>query len=315
MNAEQTILEAIAADPKDDTAWLALADCLEEEGQTDRAELVRLREWLRHAALDDPERPMRESRLQELLAAGVKPAVPMQRVEIAEGIAMHLALIPPGSFWMGGTDAEHNRWTNEGPRHRVTLTRGFYLAIHHITIQQWHTVVEPGQSSHRPDCPITSVNWNACMNFARALERRAGRRFRLPTEAEWEYACRAGTTTTYHSGSNEEALAHTAWYRGHSPDQPQPVGQKIPNAWGLYDMHGNAWEWCSDNMRTYTAEPVTDPVGGLRGTKTAEARGYRTIRGGSILSVFWRCRADCRFAYNRLSPHGDLGCRLAMDLD
>src|SRR4051794_20150478 len=137
MAAESDLLRAIECDPADDLAWLALADCLEEAGQTDRAELVRLREWLRSAGVADPERAANERRLGELLAAGVRPAVPLRKVSLSPQVTLTLALIPPGSFWMGSTAGEAGCQNDECPRHRVRLSRPFWIGVTPVTNAQW----------------------------------------------------------------------------------------------------------------------------------------------------------------------------------
>src|SRR5262249_33193850 len=131
----------IRSDPGDDVAWAALADCLEEAGEPDRAELVRLREWLRQASFDHPRRKERETRMQELLAAGVPPEGPRLLVRLAKRVALELSLIPPGCFLMGSPEDELERSADEGPRHRVTLTKGFWLGAHPVTQAQWKALM------------------------------------------------------------------------------------------------------------------------------------------------------------------------------
>jgi uncharacterized protein (TIGR02996 family) len=279
MPAVDVLLDAIATDPSDDIAWTALADCLEEQDKPAEAELVRLREWLRHASWEHPERKPREARLQELLAAGVLPAVPRLSVPLTKRKSLTLALIPAGSFLMGSPEDEPERSPGEGPRHRVTLTRPFWLGVHPVTQSQWTALGEGGNPSSFRGAPrpVERVSWDECQEYCRKLSEKTGRRFRLPTEAEWEYACRAGTTTTFHTGNGEEAMRLAGWCSTGLPDDPRqthPVGLRLPNAWGLYDMHGNVREWCADGLRDYTEEPVVDPCG-------VEVSNRRVVRGGS----------------------------------
>jgi uncharacterized protein (TIGR02996 family) len=308
MDAEETLLWAIVADPSDDTTWLALADCLEEQEQPDRAELVRLREWLRQADLHDRQRPPRARRLQELLAAGVKPAVPMRQIVIAKKVTLDLVLIPPGSFWMGSPNNEAHRFGDEGPRHRVTLTKAFWLGVHPVTRAQWRAATgrQGPNRIKRKDHPVNNVSWHACQQMCASLGALTGQVFRLPTEAEWEYACRAATTTTFHSGDDLESLDRAAWYKRTSSDQTHPVGQKEPNAWGLFDMHGNILEWCQDGDRAYKDSSVTDPV-------CTDTRRPVT-RGGAFASTHQACR--CAFRYQRRPDEQDriTGCRVVLQV-
>ncbi len=157
---------------------------------------------------------------------------------------MKFAWIPPGSFMMGGSAND-----DEKPIHKVIITRGFYLGIFPVTQAQWAWVMGSGnRPSYFPydDRPVEQVSWDDCQIFCARLRELTNRPIRLPTEAEWEYACRAGTSTDYYSGNGEPALQQAGWYAGNSDEQTHPVGKKAANEFGLYDLHGNVWEWCSD---------------------------------------------------------------------
>src|SRR4051794_5625941 len=194
MAAESDLLRAIECDPADDLAWLALADCLEEAGETDRAELVRLREWLRFADVADPRRGANERRLGELLVADIRPSVPVRTLALSGQVTLTLALIPPGSFWMGSTAGEDGCQKDELPRHKVRLSEPFWIGTTSVTNAQWRAVMEPQSAAGpRPSHPVQSVLWAECGKFCKTLSKRTDESFRLPTEAEWEYACRAGT--------------------------------------------------------------------------------------------------------------------------
>jgi uncharacterized protein (TIGR02996 family) len=304
MPSVAVLLSAIAADPSDDTVWLALADCLEEQGQIDSAELARLREWLRHAAHDHAERPQREARMQDLLAAGVGPVVPKLRLPLTKRKFLELALIPPGSFLMGGSPNAQDRVDREMAPRQVTLAKAFYLCTHPITQSQWVAVMGNNPSHFKKaNRPVEQLTWTDCQHFCQKLSDHTKRNFRLPTEAEWEYACRAATTTLYYSGDSVEALKKVCWcsYEGRlgAAGQSQPVGRYVPNAWGLYDMHGNILDTCAEGE-----EPI-DP-GDRR--KSHE----RMVRGGSWGNTPRQCRSSWRFRSTQTARSPWLGCRVLL---
>ncbi|WP_042695957.1 formylglycine-generating enzyme family protein [Azospirillum sp. B506] len=222
---------------------------------------------------------------------------------ITNGIGMEFRLIPAGSFLMGSPDSDREARDFEKPQHSVTISRPFYLARHEVTQAQWEAVMGsnpytldrsnpyyglPGMAERitRPDHPAT-VSWNDAQRFiARLNGREGGNRYRLPTEAEWEYAARAGTTTAYSFGDNAAALGRYAWYgEDFATGGTHPVGRKAPNPWGLYDIHGNAWEWVRDwyDPAYYANSPATDPQGPEQGAE-------RVVRGGSwhATATSWR---------------------------
>ena len=166
------------------------------------------------------------------------------------------------------------------PAHAVTLTKAFYLGKFAVTQEQYMQVMGTNPSRFKgAKLPVETVSWDDAQEFCKKVSRKTGQTVRLPTEAEWEFACRAGTTTFYYSGDTEADLGRAGWYDANSNGTTHPVGQKEPNAWGLYDMHGNVWEWCQDWYGGYEAGTATDPQGPGTGT-------YRVLRGGS--------RSDCR---------------------
>jgi uncharacterized protein (TIGR02996 family) len=307
MTVATDLLEAIQREPADDLAWLALADCLEEDGHGREAELVRLREWLRYAGLHDPARRKNERRLQDLLAQGVRPAGPALTLDLPHGATMRLALVPPGTFWMGSPEDEPDRYGDEGPRHRVRLTKGFWIGTCPVTQGQWRALTGERSSNYSgQERPVDQASWRECQHFCERLGGRLGREVRLPSEAEWEYACRAGTSTRFYSGEDERALASAAWYAQNSNGEPRPVGQKLPNAWGLRDLLGGVWEWCSDSQREFGAAEVTDPAG--------EEGGLRVVRGGSIRNDPRATRSAHRGIDSLDSHLGPLGCRVVLEL-
>jgi uncharacterized protein (TIGR02996 family) len=305
MDMEQALLQAIQECPDEEASWLVLADWLEDQGDA-RAEVLRLTRALR-LDLDEDERRPAERRLQELLLGGVRPCVP----RLTNSLGMQLALVPPGSFWMGSDDAEAGRFANEGPRHRVTLTRAFFLGVYPVRQAEWRAVMD-GNPSHRQadDHPVENVSWNDCQDFCQRLSRKEGRLYRLPSEAEWEYACRAGTSTAYWSGDDLPALKKAAWssYDGIrcSAGGTRPVGQFAPNPFGLYDVHGNVLELCHDRLGKYPAAPATDPRGGPRGRS-------RVLRGGGWHNEPCYCRSACRLGIGAASANACVGFRVCLD--
>lgn len=193
-------------------------------------------------------------------------------------IGMTFMRIPAGAFRMGSTDSDGQASDDEKPQHWVTISQPFYLGIYPVTQEQWQAVMRNNPSRFQGDSarPIENVSWNHVQPFLERLRRVDGRRiYTLPSEAQWEYACRAGSTSVYGFGDDISQLDAYAWYYENSDHRTQPVGQKRPNAWGLYDMHGNVLEWCQDGKRTYSVDAVTDP----RGPATSA---NRVLRGGPL---------------------------------
>jgi formylglycine-generating enzyme required for sulfatase activity len=236
---------------------------------------------------------------------------------INNSIGVELVWIPPGEFLMGSPQVENGRFDDEGPRHRVTLTKGFYLSVCEITQYHWKLVMENNPSYFKGDfLPVECVSWDDAVEFCRRLSAREGVEYRLPTEAEWEYACRGGTASPYsfgHWGSVREytrpygqpTLDEYAWFVDNSDMKTHPVGRKRPNAFGLYDMHGNVEEWCQDWHGDYLSEPVTDPVGPATGDG-------RVHRGGSWSNMDCFCRSAYRLIHNSSDWRvDDIGFRIA----
>ncbi len=162
---------------------------------------------------------------------------------LVNSIGQKFVLIPAGSFMMGGPVNELHRSDAESPQHRVTISKPFYMQTTEVTQGQWKGVMGHNPSHNRPccDCPVENVSWDAVQEFIRLLNVSEDTgKYRLPTEAEWEYACRAGSTTTWCFGDDEARLGEYAWYSDNCRET-HPVASKKPNAWGLYDMHGNVW--------------------------------------------------------------------------
>jgi uncharacterized protein (TIGR02996 family) len=329
VNTEHSLLEALHRDPADHAARLVLADWLEEQGRAEQAEVARL-----HARQLTGAGTRKElARLCELLEGGVRPVVP----EVVNSIGMRLAHIPPGAYIMGSPPQEAGREENEGPRHEVRIKRPFYLGVFPVTQGEYKEVTGKGPSHFSASgdgkdkvkgldtsrFPVEWVTHTEAVRFcarlsARAKEKRAGRVYRLPTEAEWEYACRGGAAVVQPFHFGDSLSPRHANFNGERPykakkgphlDRPSPVGSYPPNAFGLYDMHGNVWEWCADWFRQdyYARCPMVDPTGPQRGTE-------RVMRGGSF-----HYGADCcRSAYrgSNAPSYRDIiiGFRVAMTL-
>jgi sulfatase modifying factor 1 len=313
---EEAFELALRADPDDNTSRLIFADWLEEQDDP-RGELLRLGHTLTQAA-DFPGRADCEVRLRDLLAAGVEPVGPRW----TNSLGMQFVWVPRGRFLMGSPPVEPGRQDDE-VQHLVSLTRGFYLGVNPITQTQWRAVMGDNPScTPGDDRPVECVSWEDCEEFCRALTRKEGlpaeesSPYRLPTEAEWEYACRAGTTTAYFFGqalSLNQANYHVNHAgrgrpAGHSPKETTPVGSFPANGWGLRDMHGNVFEWCADWYAPYPREAVVDPF------VEKKEGGVRVLRGGSWHSLVGRCRSAFRAWGAPSYRGGDVGCRVCFQM-
>ena len=230
---------------------------------------------------------------------------------------MKFVRIPGGNFQMGSKSGD----SDEEPVHRVNI-KPFYIMTTEVTQAQWKAVMGNNPSHFKGDnLPVEKVSWNDCQEFIKKLNQRdPWKGYCLPSEAEWEYACRAGTTTKYYSGNSESDLKRVAWYYGNSGSKTHPVGQKQPNAYGLYDMHGNVWEWCEDwYHNSYNGAPINESAW------VSPSGSARVLRGGSWINVPWLClsanrytQRSCRSASRGSSEPGyrslNLGFRLARGL-
>jgi formylglycine-generating enzyme required for sulfatase activity len=225
--------------------------------------------------------------------------------------------MPPGVFWMGSPESEVGRFDGEGPQHEVTLSRGFWIGDTPCTQPLWLAVMGNNPGNFRgkdtsPLNPVEHVSWDNCQQFCAALDALLpGLAPRLPTEAEWEYACRAGTPTATYAGDlkntdHDPVLDPIAWYRGNAKYTTHPVAQKAPNPWGLYDTLGNVWEWCADGMRRYEKSPALDPRGA-----DPRSSGEAVYRGGAWDLPARHARAASRNRWPRGGRLGFLGFRLA----
>lgn len=211
-------------------------------------------------------------------------------------MSMEFCHIPSGTFRMGRL----------GNFYRVTLSKGFYLGKYPVTQDQWETVMGNNPSDFKgTKYPVEQVSWDDCQEFVRRLNEMTGQsKYRLPTEAEWEYACRAGSNTNYPFGDDKKRLSEFGWYHANSGGVSHPVGGKLPNAWGLHDMNGGVWEWCNDWYAPYPRWKAVDPQGPSSGVD-------RVLRGGSWLDGPKRCRSGFRSYFSPDFSCNFFGFRLA----
>jgi len=242
---------------------------------------------------------------------------PEQGKVITNATGMKLVYIPAGSFMMGSPSNEKGP-PEEGPQHEVRISEGFWMGQTEVTQGQYKSVMnaEPWSGKERvqksANNPAVYVNWDDAVEFCRKLSQQEGKTYRLPTEAEWEYACRAGTTTRFSFGDRDSSLGDYAWFRDNArkvnEKYAHSVGQKKPNPWGMYDMHGNVWEWCNDwyaeGKGYYGESPRNDPTGPDTGS-------IRVGRGGGWNYPPHRCRSACRFFSAPLYRPDYLGFRVA----
>ena len=253
-------------------------------------------------------------------------------LDLGNGVTMKLVLIPAGTFTMGSPGTEPGRGSEEGPQHAVTISKPSYMGIYPVTQEQYEQVMGTNPSRFKgASNPVETVSWDDATEFCKKLSQKTGKRVRLPTEAQWEYACRAGTTTAYNTGpaiSPGEADCDFSgssatpgywaklkgWVRSFFPagKQPQggpkPVGSFKPNDFGLYDMHGNIWQWCADwyGDDYYAHSPSSDPAG-------PESGSPRVLRGGSWSVDPRSCRSAYRFWIDPDHRRSVFGFRVVLD--
>ncbi len=256
-----------------------------------------------------------------------------QPVIRTNGIGMELVLIPPGEFLMGSQDTEVDRSDDEEPQHLVRITKPFYLGVYEVTQEQYARVMGNNPSGFKgAKLPVEQMSWEEAVEFCKKLSEREGQTYGLPTEAQWEYACRAGSTTAYGFGKDKTELDQYAWYANNAGNavldavqlweagrepyktrlrangcRPHAVGTKMPNVWGLYDMHGNLWEWCQDwfDDRYYVWSSLEDPTGPRQGSQ-------RVSRGGGWNGHSRHCRSAHRLSEPPAHRHDYLGFRVSL---
>ena len=254
-------------------------------------------------------------------------------LDLGNGVTMKLVRIPAGTFTMGSPPTEPGRNPNEGPQHGVTISKPFYMGVYTVTQEQYEQVMGTNPSTYKgANNPVETVSWDDATEFCKKLSQKKGRKVRLPTEAQWEYACRAGTTTAYNTGltlslgqadcdfsassvgppGNWEKLKD--WVRSLFPAPkrnqggPRPVGSFKPNSFGLYDMHGNIFQWCADWYLedSYVNSPKADPKGPENGE-------FRVQRGGSWDDLPRTCRCAFRSWGSQAFWDDNIGFRVVLD--
>jgi uncharacterized protein (TIGR02996 family) len=307
MNEEAGFTRAMQEHPEDTSLRLVFADWLEEQGDA-RAELIRLLHTLTQS-VEVPDRRRLEDRLRSLMAAGVKPIGPFW----TNSIGMKFAWVPAGSFLMGSPETEKVRGGCE-TQFKVTLRKGFFLTIYPVTQAYWREVMGNNPSHFQgDDLPVEHVSWEDSQAFLQKLSEREGHSFRLPTDAEWEFACRAGTTTPFYFGETISADQGLFDYRrpygngtkGVMSKKTTSVGSFPANSFGLYDMPGNVQEWCADWHEYYPGKYTVDPQGPPEGDR-------RVLRGGSFQGDASFLRSAHRYGLVPTYRFMDVGFRAAM---
>lgn len=239
-------------------------------------------------------------------------------VDLPNGSKMAFIWIEPGTFIMGAPESEEGRSTFEGPQHQVTLTKGYYLGKYEVTQGQWMQVMgtQPWGSeidSIGSDFPALRITWRGAQDFMAKLNAQTdGAIYRLPTEAEWEHACRAGTNTSWFFGRSVNSLSEYAWWDG-NVDGPQKVGGRLANPWRIYDLYGNAYEWTQDWWAPYaSANPQIDPQGASE-VVSQTSQGFYTehvIRGGGYNTPAQQLRSAARFQFFFPQIYREVGFRV-----
>ena len=267
-------------------------------------------------------RTLQELRTDYLASTGDLPSAPTHGETWIDTLGIKFIYLGPGEFMMGSPLHELDRYRDEGPQHRVILTKGIWMGETQVTQAQWQTVMKTNLWSgndfvlDHDDHPAVFVSWYDADAFCGNLNQSHPGLVRLPTEAEWEYACRAGTESRFSFGDDESALGRCAWFEGNvykvGEQYAHSVKKKLANPWGLFDMHGNVWEWCQDVFHDNYNNAPTDGSAWMTGSRFKVDQSH-TLRGGS-----WRsCPGYCRSANRSGSTPGDRGShggfRLTLD--
>ena len=227
-------------------------------------------------------------------------------IPVKNGITIDMVKVEAGTFMMGATYEMQKPYDDEKPVHQVTLTNNYYMGKYEVTQSLWQVVMGSNPSKFKgDDLPVERVSWNDCQEFISKLNSMTGRKFRLPTEAEWEYAARGGKKSRVYQYSGSSNISDVAWYDGNSGSKTHPVGKKQANELGIYDMSGNVWEWCQDWYGSYVSTSQTNPSGANSGS-------FRVERGGCWTYYEWNCRSSRRSCDTPYCRDSDLGLRLVL---
>ena len=227
-------------------------------------------------------------------------------IPVKDGISIDMVRVEAGTFTMGATAEMKDPRDNEKPTHRVTLTNDYYIGKYEVTQALWKAVMGNNPSNFKGDnLPVEQVSWYDCQDFLSKLNRITGKTFRLPTEAEWEYAARGGNKSRGYQYSGSNNTLDVAWFRDNSGSNTHAVGTKQPNELGIYDMSGNVGEWCQDWHGLYNSSSQVNPTGANSGP-------YRVFRGGGWFYVAWSCRSSFRYIYEPDDRDTTLGLRLVL---
>ena len=227
-------------------------------------------------------------------------------IPIKDGISIDMIRVEAGTFTMGATPEMKDPWDDEKPAHQVTLTNDYYIGKYEVTQALWKAVMGKNPSNFKGDnLPVEQVSWDDCQEFINKLNKITGKKFRLPTEAEWEYAARGGKKSRGYQYSGSNNISDVAWYKDNSGSKTHTVGSKQANELGIYDMIGNVLEWCQDWHDDYSSSSQTNPTGANSGS-------YRVRRGGSWRSSAWYCRLSCRCGSTPVDRGSYLGLRLVL---
>jgi formylglycine-generating enzyme required for sulfatase activity len=308
---------------------------IERAGDADATKAFLYWTWTFDAFLEEAETVYRKQDANYVRDTREAPFEPADKlpatlaVDLGGGVDLKLALIRPGEFLMGSATNSWAHHRNESPQHRVRITKPFYLGVYEVTAAQYEAVLGKGAYEAPPivvrhhgspvsfgpqrdpasltNRPVERISWHEATEFCRRLSRKTGKTARLPTEAEWEYACRAGTTTQWFFGDLDKlpVMSEYAWYGDQPKDVEgvQDVGGKKPNPWGLYDMYGNVREWCQDRFAEdyYAWSPTDNPAG-------PEAGMFRILRGGSAYNLLFGRNAELARSARRAWGHPDIRC-------
>jgi formylglycine-generating enzyme required for sulfatase activity len=256
--------------------------------------------------------------LSVLIGGGANLCEAQPPKEIVNSIGMKLVLIPKGIFMMGSPESEEDRDKNDETQHEATISKDYFLGLYEVTQAQYEKVMGKNPSyfqgaivgNENANLPVEKISWDDAVEFCKKLsdlpeEKKAGRLYRLPTEAEWEYACRAGSNTVFSFDDEEGLLPEYGWFDRNSSNRTHTVCLLEPNAWGLYDMHGNVWEWCSDRYGEYPKGAVSDPTG-------PEVGSDRVLRGGGWSNGAANCRSANRDRNDPSDRNDGIGFRVAL---